>query len=375
MAELHNETRALEHWLFEHALPLWWEVGADRVGGGYHEAIELNGRPFAKPHRARSIARMVFAFCEAGRLGWNGPWREAAAHALAYLDKHFICADATVASVVGLDGSPANAPFDLYEQAFALLAFACGHAAFGGALGCRRQATALHASLARSLAHPLGGFREDADGRLPQRANPHMHLLEAALAWMAVDDDAGWRAMADDLATLCLERFIDAQSGGLRELFAADWSPANGVPGRICEPGHCYEWAFLLDRWARATMRPRPQAVTGLIAFADTHGLDRRRGVAINAVLLHEGNVHDPMARLWAQAERVRAYVCEGRSEADLVQAIQGLRRFLATPVPGLWFDQLGPDDRPVPEPARATSLYHIIGAATELAKPELAKA
>jgi glycosyltransferase involved in cell wall biosynthesis len=53
------------------------------------------------------------------------------------------------------------------------------------------------------------------------------------------------------------------------------------------------------------------------------------------------------------------------------------LRRFLATSTRGVWFDQLTADDSFVCEPARATSLYHIIGAVAELsaAIPEAAKA
>ena len=74
-----------------------------------------------------------------------------------------------------------------------------------------------------------------------------MHLLEGALAWMAIDDDPGWRRMADDLAQLCLEKFIDPATGALREFFATDWSPAPGIDGQTVEPGHHYEWAFLLD--------------------------------------------------------------------------------------------------------------------------------
>src|SRR5262245_12998051 len=110
MNELSKEAAALERWLFEQALPLWWRLGADRVGGGYHEAIDLHGKPVATPHRARSITRMAYSFCEAGRLGWRGPWREAARHALDYFRTHFPHADATVASVVDLDGKTAAAP-------------------------------------------------------------------------------------------------------------------------------------------------------------------------------------------------------------------------------------------------------------------------
>lgn len=373
MSDLAGEAAALRRWLFDIALPLWWEVGADRVGGGFHEAIDLDGNPVARPHRARTIARQAFSYCEAGRLGWNGPWREAALHALDFFARHFVTVDGSVVSVVDLDGKVLDPSFDLYDQAFALLAFASGHRAFGEGAPWRGHAVALRTMLERNVAHTQGGYREEREGSLPQRANPHMHLFEAALAWVALDDDPAWRRMADGIATLCLDAFIDPASGALRENFAADWSPASGIAGRVCEPGHHYEWAFLLDRWARLTGRTRPAAVARLIAFADTHGLDRKRGVAVGA-LLSDGSVHDPVARLWAQAERIRAYSIDRRpgDEDRIAAAIRGLRRFLATQTPGVWYDQLGTDDRFIIEPARATSLYHIVGAVAELAEPKL---
>ncbi len=179
MSEAASQAAALERWLFATALPLWWERGADLTRGGFHEAIELDGRALARPHRARTIARMAVSYCEAGRLGWTGPWQDAAQHALGYFRNHFVQADGTVASVVALDGTVSDAPFDLYDQAFALLAFASGHRAFGEAPGWRRDALALRAVLEHDFAHAQAGFREDRQGRLPQRANPHMHLLRS----------------------------------------------------------------------------------------------------------------------------------------------------------------------------------------------------
>src|SRR6516162_4458293 len=124
MNNVASEAGALRDWLFEQALPLWWGVGADRPRGGFHEAIDFDGKPVANPHRARTIARQAFSYCEAGRLGWSGPWREAQRHALDYFRKHFVTADATVVSVVDLDGKVGDPRFDLYNQAFALLAYA-----------------------------------------------------------------------------------------------------------------------------------------------------------------------------------------------------------------------------------------------------------
>jgi mannose-6-phosphate isomerase len=268
--------------------------------------------------------------------------------------------------VVDLDGKVGDPRFDLYNQAFALLAYASGQHTFGEADGWRRQAVALRTTLEQSYAHPLGGFIDDHAGAPPQRSNSHMHLLEAALAWIAVDDDPAWRRLADRIASLCLEKFIDPASGALREFFADDWSPASGVEGRICEPGHHYEWAFLLDQWARLTSRNEPEVVPRLIAFADSRGIDARRGVAVNAVLA-DGSIHDPVARLWAQAERIRAYLARRRAHDEVAAAIKGLRRFLDTPTQGVWFDRLAPDDVFFLEPARATSLYHIVGAVAEL--------
>src|SRR5260370_18998609 len=90
MNDLVTEVAALRRWLFLEALPLWWEVGADRTRGGFHEAINLDGRPVARAHRARSIARMAFSYCEAGRLGWNAPSRPAAPAAPRYFPPPFV---------------------------------------------------------------------------------------------------------------------------------------------------------------------------------------------------------------------------------------------------------------------------------------------
>jgi hypothetical protein len=57
MNDIDTDAKALRRWLFHDALPLWWEVGAHRGRGAFHEAIDLEGRPLARPHRARSIAR------------------------------------------------------------------------------------------------------------------------------------------------------------------------------------------------------------------------------------------------------------------------------------------------------------------------------
>ena len=79
----------LKLWLFDHALPLWWEVGFDRDKGGCFEKIGQDGRAIEGPRRARVAARQAWVYAEAGKLGWTGPWREARDHALEALTTTF----------------------------------------------------------------------------------------------------------------------------------------------------------------------------------------------------------------------------------------------------------------------------------------------
>jgi mannose-6-phosphate isomerase len=366
--ELVAAAKKLRQWLFQAALPLWWRVGADHTLGGYHERIDFEGRPVVFPRRSRVASRQAFCYREAGRLGWDGPWREAGRHALSFLHQRFAQDDGSAISTVDQDGSVLDATFDLYNQAFALLAYACGHGSLDPSGGWQGRGYLLVGTLKREFAHPAGGFREDRDGRLLLRANPHMHLLEAALAWLAIDPNPVWRDLADEIVTLCRDRFIDRDTGALRELFMSDWTPVSGMPGEILEPGHHYEWAFLLDNWAKLTGRSQPLEVRKLIAFADANGLDRQRQVAVNGIRL-DGSVADATARLWPQTERIRAYAIDRHDgdETRLRAAIASLSRYLDAPLPGLWYENLAADGRFVAAAAPATSLYHIVGAIVEL--------
>jgi mannose/cellobiose epimerase-like protein (N-acyl-D-glucosamine 2-epimerase family) len=70
-------------------------------------------------------------------------------HALDYFAEHFVAADATVASVVDLEGKVSDPTFDLYNRALALLVYASDHGALGEEAPWRRQAVALRSALER----------------------------------------------------------------------------------------------------------------------------------------------------------------------------------------------------------------------------------
>mgnify|MGYP006182720631 CR=1 FL=1 len=68
-AQLAVHGERLLRWLRDDALPLWWAVGADHAGGGFHEAIDLAGQPVRAERRARVQARQIFTYAVAGELG------------------------------------------------------------------------------------------------------------------------------------------------------------------------------------------------------------------------------------------------------------------------------------------------------------------
>jgi mannose-1-phosphate guanylyltransferase / mannose-6-phosphate isomerase len=190
-----------------------------------------------------------------------------------------------------------------------------------------------------------------------------MHLFESALAWEPLGGPV-WRALSDEIAALSMSRFIDPATGALREFFDADWRALEGEGGLV-EPGHQFEWAWLLERWGRA--RGDSAALAGARRLFENglKGVDPVREVAVNA-LWDDFSVRDGAARLWPQTEHLKAALVLG-DEAQALRAARGLAQYLETPVRGVWRDKLQPDGRFIDEPAPATSFYHLMMAILEL--------
>ena len=360
--QLHAE---LQRWLTVTALPLWADAGFDRIHGCFHERLTAEGPIGADARRARVQARQIYVFANAPALGWQGDARALVAAGLKHFLTYYRRPDGLFRTLCAADGTALDERAFLYDQAFVLLALAECHKVLGPEAALSREAEELTAALQRLLKRTGPGFDSGIPERLPLLANPHMHLLEAALAWGEISTASHWQQLAGELIELALASLIDARTGALLERFGAQWVPFAGVDGQLVEPGHLFEWAWLLQRCAGA---PARAAALRLMQLGEVHGV--HRGIAINA--LHPDlSVQDAEARLWPQTERLKANarlaVTEPRSWPAAVEAAQGLMRYLSSAPPGLWRDRLTLRGAFVDEPAPASSFYHIIAAIAEL--------
>jgi len=352
-ADLAQAADTLRGWLFNTALPLWWALGADHENGGFHEALTRLG-PTPGPSRVRVPARQSYAFARAGLAGWSGPWRHAALHGLADLERRYRRQDGFYSP------DETSAPL-LYDQAFILLAWAQAHIAeLDGTLP--ERADQLLDRVEARFTDPAGGFREHADKA--HQSNPLMHLFEAAMLW---SDAVGgrWTALADALADLATKTLMAPVEDHVLEFYAQGWTgPAPGEAGRVISPGHQFEWAFLLAEWARRRARPDLTDAAGRLYEVGRHGVDSGRLVVIDE--MDVDYVHtDPGARLWPQTERLKAACVLGRHD-EALEAANALGAYL-TPGSGLWRDRMNRSGGFDAGPSPASSLYHIAGAILQL--------
>lgn len=381
---LSAEVDRYSDWLFGAALPLWWDVGADRERGGFHEKITLAGAPTGGPRRTRVVGRQLYSFAVAAELGWSGPCDVAVGHGLVFLRARCMGPDGLLVSQVEPDGVVVRPDFDLYDQAFGLFGLAAAARVSSEGPALAAEAAAIRDRMIERYGHPAGGFYEGLPIEAPLLANPHMHVFEACLAWAEVVEapgwqgarDGGWRRLADEIAELALARFIQPD-GHLLEFYELDWSPQAGDAGRIVEPGHQFEWAWLLIRWGLHNDRADAiAAARRLIDVAETHGINPSLDIAINE-LWSDMSVKDGAARLWPQTERLKAHLAAARiarNETEreahwqgAVRACSGLARFLETDVRGLWIDRYDAEGRGILQDAPTSSLYHIVCALREL--------
>jgi mannose-6-phosphate isomerase len=357
-------------WLVNDVYPRWALHGIDRQNGGFIEAVGQDGLGLAHPRRARVHPRQIYAFSRAHAFGWRGDAAGIISRGLRYFTSHYQRGDGLFRTLAAPDGTVLDDRALLYDQAFALLGLAAAATALEARSQFEKRALTLRSAIESRLRMSDGSFISESGAAAVREANPHMHLLEACLAWADIGSDAGWAAWAQSLAELAAARFIRRDSGVLGECYTADWQPAPGLAGRFIEPGHHFEWAWLLLRCESRHRTSFKRTALRLVSIGEQSGV--RGGVAVNQ-LLDDMTISDAGARFWPQTERLKASLLaatltgEPHYWSTAHQAALSFFPYMETPLKGLWFDLKSPQGAVINSPAPASTLYHLVGAVVAL--------
>ena len=364
---------AIHGWMFNDALPFWAEHGIDRAHGGYVEQLTLAGRDAGVAFkRTRVACRQVYVFSHASVLGW-GAGNALAEPGIAFLieqawqgpDQGFVRTTTREGSV--LDPTP-----DLYDLAFVLFAFAWRHRAMGDRLSLEWMHRTLD-FIEHRMRHPGGlGFHSELPPDGFRLQNPHMHLTEACLAAFEASGDKRFGDEALALVDLFQTRLFNRASGTLAEQFTDDWSRAPGEAGRLVEPGHQMEWAWILNS-ARKTLGIDTAAeIRAAVSFAERYGVDPQTAATYNAVR-DDGSPIDRGSRTWPNTERLKAavalYELDEVDPAPVIDRTVDLLfdRYLAREPRGTWIDAFDAEGRPQSQMIPASTLYHVFLAFAEV--------
>lgn len=361
----------IDAWLFGGLLPVWQSAGWDGVHGGVHERLDTDLSPVPLGRKRLVVQfRNLYQAAHAGILtGERGEGPQAAFARRLFdwiLDHGWDRTHGGWYFSLTPEGEPLDPTKDAYAHAFALFAFAW----YLRATGDGRAAD----WAARTADLLEGPFRDAANGgcfdttdpdwtpRLGlKRQNPHMHALEGYLALAETTGDGRYAAEAGRLVDLALARFIDGGSR-LREFFTDDWS-LSPATGHVIEPGHHYEWVWLLNEAERLLgRRDCAAAAAGLFGWAERHGL-APSGRIYDAVD-PDGAPLDGKSRCWPACERLKALVAR-RDGPGAAQALDHLfTRFLQPD--GRWTEHWADDHAVFMADMPGSTGYHIMLALTE---------
>lgn len=379
--ELISKSKA---WLSQDVFPLWEQVGFDRTNGGFYESLSFDGKAMDIPRRAMVQARQAYSFLTGAKLECcpSALATKAAVDGIRYMIQNFSHPSGAFIHSINPDGSLKNQNPDLYTQAFALFGLAQAYSVNQNA-EFKIRAKKLLEYLNKERKVASGGYTEISDkSEILYHSNPHMHLFEAAIAWMLIDSDQEWEDLGHELALLCLNKFINPTNQVLGEYFDQKWNHLLEGKRFIYEPGHQYEWAWLLSIFEDITGYNSKDMRHQLFKLAEKHGTSRTRRIVYDE-MWSDYQPKKVSSRFWPQCERIKAAVRLGQevppSEQGVYsfaadEAMETLFKFFKTPHKGMWFDVMSENDSFNGTSAKASSLYHIINAMEEyiLLRPRL---
>lgn len=378
MLSLPIQSQKFSAWLQNSAMPFWSQQGINSDSGAVYEKFNANHLPdLTAVFRSRVQARQVFVFAAAYQQGWLPDALSVVAGIQQFLNQHAKKGDAEAGYVHSLtaSGQQLDQKLDAYDFAFFLLSCAYRYQSFSD-LQALDQANKILQQIELQFRSAPGGWMEGDYTSPYRRQNPHMHLFEAFLALYQVTKDGKWLAKAGQIYTLFETVFFRADQGILLEYFTDQWQPLPGTQGMLVEPGHMFEWVWLLRWYQQLTGTPVDHYCETLYQNGLKLGLEPGSGLIYDEVLPNGEPVKNTK-RLWPLTELIKASLAQAKASSDSTYKVQAeqkaalaielLFRFYINPdVTGLYVDQLDENNKVCVADAPASTLYHLMVAGLE---------
>ncbi|MGF6491718.1 AGE family epimerase/isomerase [Pseudomonas frederiksbergensis] len=335
-------------------VPLWQGPGWNADMALPYEALDAEHQPLPpQRYRAMACARQLYLF--SSLIGQVPQAEERAAALFRSLQQHFHDAEhGGWFYSIDPQGAPLDQRKDLYTHAFIL--FACAH--YWDKVREPLVESVLNATLevlAQRFATGDGLYEASLDRdwsslNAGPLQNPLMHLAEAFLAILSVREDVAVRSALVELCTAMQQRFIDPQHAVLME------KPLGAVDNWF-EPGHQFEWYFLLESSPLLRGSKLCTSLDRAFTFTEQQGVDQQTG-AVRAMLELDDHPRDATQRIWAQAEYLRALTLRPGSEASVQRQLQTLQqRFLHA---GGWYECRDEQGEVSRKDMPSTTPYHL---------------
>ena len=367
---LQRRAREARYWLMDACFPLWGEVGVKKQL--FAERLDLSHKSIdTELTRVRVQARQTYLFSLAARMDWQ-PQR---AQDLVELGVEALSGparreDGLVGKLLSSDTAQlADDTADLYDIAFTL--FSLAEAA--RSLGTSERVSATSQQILSALDTHMkdtehGGYAEQLPRPDQRLQNPHMHLFEACLALDKAESGDAHLTRASEIFDLFKSKFTNDPSGLLGERFKQDWSAETGDAQDVIEPGHQFEWVWLLHTYAKRTQSEPHAAMQHLYDFA-CKTLDEG-GRAVQEVR-RDGSLVDASRRTWPQTEALKAHLAmaergDGYAAARAIMSFDVLMDEYLTPEGG-WIDHFDQNGHVIAQDMPASTGYHVALAFDEL--------
>ena len=270
--------------LTEHILPFWLKHGLDRKHGGIYTCLDREGKLMDTTKSVWFQGRFAFIASFAyNQIERRPEWLEAARLTIEFIERHCFDSDGRMYFEVTEEGLPLRKRRYVFSETFAAIAFS----EYALATGDKAYA-----------AKALGLFRDiqyflSTPGFLPAKYTEHLKAEGHSIVMILINTASRIReAIQDPLLDEQIERsirtlethFIHPEYKALLEMVGPNGEFIDTLQGRLINPGHCIETAWLLLEEAKARGGDKHLVELGckILDWSWAWGWDEQYGGIIN---------------------------------------------------------------------------------------------